>query len=284
MRVTPAAELTAIAIEIAQTAAAHARTRRGELFDDVGAPPRSSSVSTKSTPTDPVTVADTETETLIREALSRLRPDDTVLGEEDGGTLEVPDGVRWVVDPIDGTVNFLYGIPAYAVSVGAQVAGVSVAGAVVDVARGVTYSATRGGGAFRDDGSGPTRLRCTDVRSVSLALVATGFGYGEDLRRAQGAVIAQLLPRVRDLRRVGSAALDLCMVASGSVDAHFEHALNPWDWAAGALIAEEAGAVVRVPGPASRGSEGAVTMAVAPGIADEFTALLDEVGGLAALP
>ncbi|GGF40929.1 inositol monophosphatase family protein [Williamsia phyllosphaerae] len=281
---TSAAELTAIAIEIAETAADHARVRRGELFDDAGAPPQSSSVSTKSTPTDPVTVADTETETLIRAALTRLRPDDTVLGEEDGGTLEVPEGVRWVVDPIDGTVNFLYGIPAYAVSVGAQVDGVSVAGAVVDVARRVTYSATRGAGAFRDDGSGPTRLRCTDVSSVALALVATGFGYDEDRRRAQGAVIAELLPRVRDLRRVGSAALDLCMVASGSVDAHFEHGLNPWDWAAGALIAEEAGAVVTVPGPETRGYDGAVTMAVAPGIATEFTDLLERIGALGSLP
>lgn len=281
---TSAAELTAIAIEIAETAADHARVRRAELFDDAGAPPRSSSVTTKSTPTDPVTLADTETETLIRAELTRLRPDDTVLGEEDGGTLEVPAGVRWIVDPIDGTVNFLYGIPAYSVSVGAQVDGVSVAGAVVDVARRITYSATRGGGAFRDDGTGQTPLHCTDVTSVALALVATGFGYDEDRRRAQGAVIAELLPQIRDLRRVGSAALDLCMVASGSVDAHFEHGLNPWDWAAGALIAEEAGAVVTVPGPGSRGSDGAVTMALAPGIASEFTALLERVGALRSLP
>ncbi len=281
---TSAAELTAIAIDIAESAAAHVRVRRAELFDDAAAPPRSSSFRTKSTPTDPVTVADVETESMIRDTLSRLRPEDTVLGEEDGGTLEVPDGVRWVVDPIDGTVNFLYGIPAYAVSVGAQVGGVSVAGAVVDVAREITYSATRDAGAFRDDGTDRRRLRCTDVTSTALALVATGFGYDESRRRAQGVVIAELLPRVRDLRRVGSAALDLCMVAAGAVDAHFEHGLNPWDWAAGALIAEEAGAVVRVPGPRTRGSDGALTLAVAPGIAEEFTALLRRIGAFAALP
>ncbi|MCX6470933.1 inositol monophosphatase family protein [Williamsia herbipolensis] len=275
---TSAAELTAIAVDVARDAAALIRTRRGDLIEHAAAPMHSSAVSTKSTPTDPVTVVDTEAEAAIRAHLHRLRPDDAFLGEEDGGSLEVPSGVRWVVDPIDGTVNFLYGIPAYSVSIAAQIDGVSVAGAVVDVARSIVYSATRGGGAVRDDGTGPHPLRANAVSSVSLALVATGFGYGADRRRAQGRVIAELLPRIRDIRRVGSAALDLCMVASGAVDAHFEHGLNPWDWAAGALIAEEAGAVVRTPGPQSRGGEGPVTIAVAPGIATEFLALLDEIG------
>ena len=152
--------------------------------------------------------------------------------------------MRWVVDPIDGTVNFMYGIPAYAVSVAAQVGGRSVAGAVVDVARGIVYGATRGGGAWMSDGTGArTELRCNPVERTELALVATGFGYAAGRRRAQGRIVAELLPRVRDIRRVGAAALDLCMVASGAVDAHYEHGLSPWDWAAGGLIAAEAGAV-----------------------------------------
>ncbi|MGZ8179829.1 inositol monophosphatase family protein [Williamsia sp. SKLECPSW1] len=279
---TTAQELAEIAVRVARTAADHVRTRRSELIEGAASPLRSDAVTTKSTPTDPVTVVDTEAEDLLRRELARLRPDDAVLGEEDGGSLDVPEGVRWVVDPIDGTVNFLYGLPAYAISVGAQVAGESVAGAVVDVARGRVYSAARGAGAWLDsgDGSDPVRLRSTGVDDVSLALVATGFGYDPRRRAAQGAVIARLLPRVRDIRRVGSAALDLCMVAAGMVDAHVEHGLNPWDWAAGAVIASEAGAVVHTPGSTSRGADGFPTIAVAPGIADEFMALLEEIGGL----
>lgn len=279
---TTAQELAAIAVDVARTAADHVRTRRAELIDDVSSAFRSDAVSTKSTPTDPVTVVDTETEELVRRELARLRPDDDVLGEEDGGSLDVPAGVRWVVDPIDGTVNFLHGVPAYSVSVAAQIDGVSVAGAVVDVPRGVVYRAHRGGGAWLEtgDGSEPVRLRATAVDSVAMALVATGFSYQSDRRAAQGALIAALLPRVQDVRRVGSAALDLCMVAAGMVDAHVEHALNPWDWAAGALIAAEAGAVVRTPAATSRSADGFPTVAVAPGIADEFFALLDELGGL----
>ncbi len=253
-------------------------------------------VSTKSTPTDPVTVADTETETLIRNWLAHERPGDAFLGEEAGGAAAAPDGVRWVVDPIDGTVNFLYGIPAYAVSVAAQVDGVSVAGAVVDVARDVTYWAWTGGGAWASagamsDGAGvdrsgaaPRRLTANPVDELSLALVATGFGYAPARRRAQGEVLAALLPRVRDVRRIGAAALDLCAVATGAVDVHFEHGLSPWDWAAGGLIAAEAGAVVRLPGADSRAADGAVTVAAAPAVAEGFLALLDELGALAPLP
>ncbi|WP_028463177.1 inositol monophosphatase family protein [Nocardia sp. 348MFTsu5.1] len=278
-------ELTAVAVAVAQEAARHVRTRRPEVFG-VGVSNDSvpQAVSTKSTDTDPVTIVDTESEKLIRGLLATRRPGDSVLGEEEGGSVAVPSGVRWVVDPIDGTVNFLYGIPAYSVSIGAQVDGTTVAGAVVDVARGVTYWATRGGGAFSDDGSGPVRLRCNAVDEVALALVATGFGYAASRREVQGALIARLLPRIRDLRRVGSAALDLCMVASGAVDAHYEHGLSPWDWAAGSLIAEEAGAIVQIPSPTSRGGDGDVTLAMAPGIADDLRALLAGIGALAPIP
>lgn len=288
-----------LAVEVAQVAATHVRRRRPELFGDAGvpdapasasavaestAPDASAVVSTKSTPTDPVTLADTETEELIRSLLRRARPDDEILGEEAGGTVNVPTGVRWVIDPIDGTVNFMYGIPAYAVSVAAQIDGRSVAGAVVDVAREVTYSATLDGGAFMEVGEVRTRLRCNAIDRVEMALVATGFGYDARRRQAQGAIIAQLLPKIRDLRRIGAAALDLCMVASGAVDAHIEHGLSPWDWAAGGLIAAEAGASVQLPPPDSRADDGHPTIAVAPGIAADFTELLDRVDARRALP
>ena len=185
-----------------------------------------------------------------------------------------------MIDPIDGTVNFLYGIPAYAVSVAAQVDGRSVAGAVVDVARDVVYTATLSGGAYEVRDGVRTRLCANPISRVDLALVATGFGYDVERRRAQGELMSRLLPRVRDLRRIGAAALDLCMVASGAVDAHIEHGLSPWDWAAGALVAAEAGAIVRTPPPDSRSADGDATVAVAPGIGEEFFALLDEIGAL----
>ncbi|WP_143965442.1 inositol monophosphatase family protein [Gordonia zhaorongruii] len=284
------ADLAALAREVAESAAQLVRDRRSELFATTGTRAGGDAVTAKSTPTDPVTVADTESESLIRELLRERRPDDQVLGEEAGGALDAPDGVRWVVDPIDGTVNFLYGIPAYAVSVAAQVNGVSVAGAVVDVARRVTYWASRGGGAFacrgtREQPEGePERLQANPITDLGLALVATGFAYTADRRREQGAIVAELLPRIRDLRRMGAAALDLCMVASGAVDAHFEHGLSPWDWAAGGLIAEEAGARLVLPPADSRSADGAVTIAVAPGVADEFLSALNGIGATAAIP
>ncbi|AUH69177.1 MULTISPECIES: inositol monophosphatase family protein [Gordonia] len=279
------AELAEIARRVAERAAEHVRTRRVELFAPTGTRVADGSVESKSTPTDPVTVADRESEALIRNLLRAERPDDEVLGEEDGGSVDVPTGVRWVVDPIDGTVNFLYGIPAFAVSVAAQIDGRSVAGAVVDVARGVTYWASAGGGAWAT-GLGPDaiRLSCNPITDVGLALVATGFGYSRERRVRQGALIAQLLPEVRDIRRVGAAALDLCMVASGAADAHIEHGLSPWDWAAGGLIAAEAGATVLLPPADSRSSDGHVTVAAAGGIADEFVDVLERIGALRALP
>ncbi len=289
--VTPA-DLLRVAVAVAETAAEHVRVRRPEVFGVMGARVHGDdgqSVRAKSTPTDPVTVVDTEAEQLIRGLLAERRPQDAVLGEEGGGARDVPEGVRWVVDPIDGTVNFLYGIPAYSVSVAAQIDGVSVAGAVVDVAARVTYSAAKGEGARFVDSGAPDAvvegtLSCNPITDASSALLATGFGYGVERRRAQGKLIAALLPHVRDIRRVGSAALDLCMVASGRVDAHFEHGLNPWDWAAGALIASEAGARVHLPGPDVGGASGEVVLAMAPGIADELEAVMRSVGAYAPIP
>lgn len=277
------AELRRVAVYLAETAAAHVRRRRPEVFGpgQVG----DDSIRTKSTPTDPVTVVDTDTEQLIRTLLAETRPGEQVLGEEGGGSLGAGGDIVWVVDPIDGTVNFVYGIPAYAVSVAAVREGRSLAGAVTDVANAITYSAGAGAGATRTDTAGVSvRLRCNDIGSAQLALVATGFGYGAARRARQGELVAQLLPRVRDIRRIGSAALDLCMVATGRVDAHYEHGLNPWDWAAGALIAAEAGAVLRLPGADSTGADGALTVAAAPGIAAELTGLFDGLGITAPIP
>lgn len=280
-----AALLRRIASHLAGIAAAHVRVRRPEVFGPAGS--RDTVVRTKSTPTDPVTVVDTETEQLIRDELARLRPDDHILGEEGGGDLAEAgaDEVVWVVDPIDGTVNFLYGIPAYAVSVAAVRGGRPVAGAVADIAASTLYAAAAGLGATRTDPDGTdTALRCNPVRSVRLALVATGFGYAVPRRTRQAACVAELLPHVRDIRRIGAAALDLCMVAEGRVDAHYEHGLNPWDWAAGALIAAEAGAILRLPPLATTGAAGALVVAAAPGIGTELFALLDRLGISAPIP
>ncbi len=211
----------------------------------------------KSTPTDPVTIVDTETERLLRDRLAELRPGEPILGEEEGGPGGTEDGrLTWVLDPIDGTVNFVYGIAAYAVSVACSSTGVSVAGAVADVA-------AEGGvlGRARPRCAADPRRRCrhrcgaVPSTELSMALVGTGFAYQPERRRHQAEVLARLLPEVRDLRRIGSCALDLCMVAAGRLDAYFEDGVHVWDWAAGALIAAEAGARVRLP-PGRRADAG----------------------------
>jgi len=276
-------QLRSTAQALVVEAAAFVRRRRTEVF---GAEAAESAglVQTKSSPTDPVTVVDTETERVIRDQLTDLRPGDAVLGEEGGGDISggEPGAVTWVVDPIDGTVNFMYDVPAYAVSVAAQVGGVSVAGAVADVVGDRIYSAAAGLGAQVSDRHGTAVLRCTDVTELSVALLGTGFGYSPKRRAAQAALLAKLLPKVRDVRRIGSAALDLCMVAAGRLDVYYEHGIKPWDYAAGSLIAAEAGAQLVLPGPEIDG--GGVIIAAAPGIADEFSAILQREGGLAPIP
>ena len=203
----------------------------------------------------------------MRERLAELRPGEPVLGEEEGGSAGT--GVCWVVDPIDGTVNYLYGFPWYAVSLAAQVDGVSVAAAVVEPDSGRRWTASRGGGAFLDG----RPLRVSAASRLDLSLVATGFAYRAERRARQAAGIAGLLSRVRDIRRAGAASLDLCAVAAGWLDGYFEHGLNRWDWAGGALIAEEAGAVVRLPD-----SDDDMTFAATPGIAEELAEVLAETG------
>lgn len=277
--------LRSVAETLAAEAAAFVTRRRAEVFGaEAGGSqaPDSGAVRSKSTPTDPVTVVDTETERLLRDRLAELRPGDPILGEEGGGPADpsgTPAGsVTWVLDPIDGTVNFVYGVPAYAVSVGAQVDGESVAGAVADVVGNRVYSAALGLGAHVTDDSGTQLLQSSAVDDLSMALLGTGFGYSRQRRAAQAALLARMLPVVRDVRRIGSAALDLCMVASGRLDAYYEHGLQVWDRAAGALIAAEAGARVVLPAPAVDGA--ALVLAAAPGIADELLAVLERFHGL----
>jgi myo-inositol-1(or 4)-monophosphatase len=274
--------LRSVAEALAAEAAAFVRRRRAEVFGVDAGSDDSGAVRSKSSPTDPVTVVDTETERLLRDRLAELRPGEPILGEEGGGPANpagAPAGsVTWVLDPIDGTVNFVYGIPAYAVSVGAQVDGESVAGAVADVVGKRVYSAAAGLGAHVTDEEGTHPLRSAAVDDLSMALLGTGFGYSRQRRAAQAALLARMLPVVRDVRRIGSAALDLCMVASGRLDAFYEHGLQVWDRAAGALIAAEAGARVVLPAPGVAGA--GLALAAAPGIADELLAVLERFNGL----
>lgn len=270
-----------MAEQLAGEAAAFVRRRRAELFGS-GTTPPSGAVAVKSSPTDPVTVVDTETERLLRTRLAQIRPGEPILGEEGGGEGSGRSGIRWVLDPIDGTVNFLYDIPAYAVSVAAQLDGVSVAGAVADVSAGEVYSAAVGCGAHVVAGSERRSLRCSAVTDLSLALLGTGFGYAQSRRAAQAVLMTHMLPRVRDVRRLGSAALDLCMIAAGRLDAYYEHGLSVWDWAAGALIAAEAGAFVALPASDSA-ADGSFMVAAAPGVAGQLVAALDDCSGLRAL-
>ncbi|MET9213884.1 MULTISPECIES: inositol monophosphatase family protein [unclassified Nocardia] len=278
-------ELRLLAVELAEAAAAHVRARRPEVFAADG--PVEGAVATKGHITDPVTVVDTESEQLIRALLAERRPADAILGEEGGGDVgaTAPGAITWVVDPIDGTVNFLYGLPGYAVSVAAVRDGEPVAGAVVDVAAATTYSAARGAGSYavRADGT-RVKLACAQEDSLTVALVGTGFAYGRQRRAAQARFLTEVLPEIRDIRRLGAAAMDLCHVAAGELDAYYEHGLNAWDWAAGALIAAEAGAVVHVPDVTVGGAAGELTIVSAPGVATELTALLTRVGATTALP
>ncbi|MFC5994106.1 inositol monophosphatase family protein [Pseudonocardia hispaniensis] len=259
--------------QVAMEAAEHLRMLRTE-----GAV---RALRTKTSPTDVVTAADTALENLVRSRLAELRPGEVVYGEETGGD---PTAAHWVVDPIDGTVNYLYGLPWYAVSVAAVRGGRSLAGAVVEPASGRVWSAAAGDGATLDG----QPLRVGEQTDLAQSLIGIGFSYRADRRARQARMVAGMLPRVRDVRRAGSAALDLCAVAAGWLDAYVEHGLSWYDWAAAGLVAREAGAVVRVPGPpgaptAPRGDGlGAdAVLAATPGIADALTALVRDCGAAA---
>jgi len=228
-------------------------------------------VDTKSTPTDVVTEVDRGVEAYIRDELARQRPDDAVLGEE-AGARSGTSGVRWFVDPIDGTVNFVLGLPQYAVSIAAEVEGQIVAACVHNPISGELFHATLGGGAFERDRPLP------GPREVPLtrAVVGTGFGYDSARRARQAVVAAELLPRIADIRRLGSAALDLCAVAAGRLDGYYEVGLNPWDWSAGVLVASEAGCTVS--GLRERPPGGQMTAVAGAKLAPDLFALLEELG------
>jgi myo-inositol-1(or 4)-monophosphatase len=256
----------------------------------IGSGGRPEVVATKSSPTDVVTEADEAAEALIRGLIGEKRPGDRILGEEGGETGAGPGGpggqggrsdVRWIVDPLDGTVNYLYGLPDWAVSVAAEVDGTVVAGAVFVPRRDELYSARLGHGAWLSSGAldwrgedtgSPVRLACNRDVPLAQALVATGFGYAAGRRQVQGDVLRAVLPRVRDIRRGGSAAVDLCSVASGTVDAYYERGVNLWDIAAGGLIAAEAGA--QVTGLHGRAPSPSMTLAAPPPLLGELHDLL----------
>jgi myo-inositol-1(or 4)-monophosphatase len=266
--------LCSIAERLATEAAEFVRRRRIEVFGDPQ-PNAGPAVRAKSTPTDPVTVVDTETERLLRVRLAELRPGEHILGEEEGGSTGGREGLTWVLDPIDGTVNFVYGIETYAVSVAVQCDGASLAGAVANVPAGAVYSAALGHGARVQRAGVTTPLRASSAVELPMSLVGTGFSYAPEQRIQQAEVLTRLLPVVRDVRRMGSAALDLCMVAAGRLDAYYEDGVHVWDWAAGALIAAEAGASLRLP-PADGGP--GLIVASAPGIAGALTDALRRSG------
>lgn len=211
-----------------------ARAAGRELMNRYG---KVEGLTTKSSATDPVTDADRSAESTLVKLILSERPNDGLLGEE-GAERESATGIRWVIDPLDGTVNYLYGLDSFAVSIAAEDQDGPVVGVVHNPLTKRTFHAMRGVGASVD--GRPLKVR--DPVPMGHALVATGFGYEPEYRRRQGAMIAALLPRIRDIRRIGSASLDLCAVASGSVDAYFEEGVKAWDIAAGALIAQEAGA------------------------------------------
>ncbi|HEY9394153.1 MAG TPA: inositol monophosphatase family protein [Nocardioides sp.] len=227
-----AGDLLALAVATARAAADLVRQRAAGVVEVA---------ATKSTATDVVTEADRDTEALIRRLISQERPEDAFFGEEGEETMGT-SGVRWIVDPIDGTVNFLYGLPSYAVSIAAEYAGEVVAGAVVDVPRGTLYAAFRqpdGSVAAVKNGE-PVRVR--QPAELGQRLIATGFSYDAELRRVQAEALVRFLPVVRDVRRIGSAALDICGVAEGTLDGYLEEGLHLWDHAAAGLVAEAAGA------------------------------------------
>lgn len=223
------AELATLAAETARDAADLVQDRRAGRFGS----------STKTSATDLVTDVDRAAEARIVARLTDARPDDGVNGEE-GASRPGTSGVVWHIDPIDGTTNFVYGLPGYAVSIAAQVDDQVLAGAVVDPMRDETFTAWQGGGA-RCNGE---PIHCTGEDELARALVATGFSYLPERRARQAEVLSVVLPAVRDIRRLGAASTDLCAVACGRVDAFYERGLQRWDDAAGGLIAVEAGAIV----------------------------------------
>lgn len=246
----------------------------GELIADGRAGAHVS--STKSSAADIVTQMDLASEALLRERLAQWRPDDGILGEE-GEDKPGTSGITWVLDPIDGTVNYLYGIPHYAVSVAAVTGDVRAgkwtrtAGAVRD-GEGVEWAAALGHGAYRNG----VRLVRSEGPALAGTLLGTGFQYIAQRRQAQGAIVAAMIGQVRDIRRLGAASVDLCLAAAGILDAYYEHGLQPWDFAAGALIASEAG--LRVAGIDGGEADSHLVIAAVPEVWHELRDALEAAG------
>jgi fructose-1,6-bisphosphatase/inositol monophosphatase family enzyme len=257
------AELLALAEPIARDVAAHLRA---SLAGDGPA------ISSKSTPTDLVTELDTWAEAHITERILAARPHDSIQGEE-GADVAGSSAVTWCVDPIDGTVNFVHGIPGFCVSIAAQVDGASVAAVVASPLHDEVFAATLGGGAHLDG----RPIRCAEPASLARAVVATGFGYDPARRTRQAEVVTRVIGQLADIRRFGAAAIDLCWVACGRVDGYWEVGLNPWDHAAGSLIAREAGAVVTGAAAGSEPSE-RFTLAAPAAIWADLAAVLADAG------
>jgi myo-inositol-1(or 4)-monophosphatase len=249
-------------------AAWHAAGAAGRFLKDER--PRVLAIDTKSTPTDSVTVMDRTAEAMISAALLGPRPDDGLLGEEGGERLGT-SGVRWIVDPLDGTVNYLFELPMWGVSIAAEEQGVVTVGVVMTPEFDEGYIGVRGRGSWRIVGSDAHPLQVSDCDRLDDALVTTGFGYAPQVRKAQSEVVTGLITQIRDVRRLGAAVVDFCWLARGRLDGYYERGLNAWDYAAGALIAQEAGAFVS----GLRDDDlSTFVFAAAPGIATELRAAL----------
>lgn len=237
LNIPPAAELRGLAVRLAEDAGEELLSRQAGLSIDAAG------VETKTSASDPVSAADRASEKLITDGLAEIRPGDGLLGEE-GASKASSTGLTWVIDPLDGTVNYLYGRLDWCVSIAVEDEFGALAGAVHQPRTGITWSAARGEGAQRNG------VPLGPLREVgpAAALVSTGFSYLPERRAEQAEYLSRVLPAVRDIRRGGSAALDLCSVADGTANAYYEHVIQPWDIAAGALIARESGAVV-IDGP-----------------------------------
>jgi myo-inositol-1(or 4)-monophosphatase len=230
------------------------------------------SIRSKSSRTDLVTEADCSSEQLIVARLAVARPHDAVVAEENG-TIDGTSGLTWVVDPLDGTINFVYGFPVFGISIACRSETTTLLGVVHDPIRAETFTAVSGRGAFRDG----TRLNLESGASLDEALVGTGFSYESKRRAAQGRLVAHVLPHVRDIRRAGAAAIDLCWVAAGRLDAFYEAGLAPWDREAGSLMVTEAGGTVETVEGLLDGAEGSDTptlVAAAPGLGGPLRRLL----------
>jgi myo-inositol-1(or 4)-monophosphatase len=256
------ADLQDLALRIALEAGALLAAGRGDVL-----------AATKSSPTDVVTAMDRASEQLIVARLDALRPGDGLLAEE-GSARQSETGIEWVVDPLDGTVNYVYGVPFWSVSIAARdatdPADRSLVGVVHAPMLGMTWVGASGGGASRDGAA----LHGSAATTLEQALVGTGFGYGADRRGRQAQVLGRVLPRIRDIRRLGSAAIDLCLAAEGITDAYFEQGLKPWDGAAGYLIAREAG--LTVGGLAGGPPSERLAVAAPPALFGPLTTLLAE--------